>query len=517
MSASHRLAALALAVACLAPAVLAPASANAMDDFVNAISSGPTQLGLCGDGDAPLKPAACKEGGFDTLPAQIDKAFAAALAKAPVNAKPLLKRDQVWFGEIVASAADSMPQSGNADDRQAFVASLRQRVATLEAIAAGFGRSGIAGRWVNAFGNIAVTPADGGAYRIAIETHAVYGTDDDRHRECQASAVVRAEPGGWLSGDIPKDNARPAPATGEATATADDTKPLTLRIRRQGDTLRVVVDGKDSTYAALPGCRFIGQVTASYFAGGAADAAVVTAEKTSAGFVAPTFDCARPETATDEEICADPDLAENDQRLNRAWKALLPRLDPTTRRALIEDQRGYVHAQSTQYPLSLHPGRNKMAYFVHFTADARYELNGLQRERIALLEGFDENRHGFAGVWLAHDAILKVTAEADGSLSAKGWKWDQDDWKGSCDYQIEGNVVGGVFRSNEKGKNPDTLERDHATLIVNRQDDFFAKKRFRSDGKLDPDAVEPKCDRIASSTARLFPARPSPDIDNSIR
>ncbi|SHK10715.1 Protein of unknown function [Bradyrhizobium lablabi] len=514
MFASHRLATLALAAAVLAPAVLAPASANAMDDLVAAISSGPTQLGLCGDGDAPLKPAACKEDGLDTLAAQIDKVFAATVAKAPVNAKPLLKRDQVWFGEIVVNAAESMPQSDNADDRQAFVASLRQRVGTLEAIAAGLGRSGIAGRWVNAFGSVVVTPVQDGAYRIAIETRAVYGTDDERHRECQASTLVRAEPRGWLSGTILKEH---APTTGEATATADDTNPLTLKIRRQGQTLRVVVDGKDSTYATLPGCRFVGQLTASYFAAGAADSAVATADKADAGFVAPTFDCARPATASDEEICADPDLADNDQRLNRAWKALLPRLDPTTRRALIEDQRGYVGAQSNQYPISLHPAQNKQSYFMHFTAAARYELNGLQRERIALLEGFDENRHGFAGVWLAHDAILKVTAEADGSLTAEGWKWNQGDWKGGCDYAIEGKVVGVVFRSNDKGENPDTLERDHATLVVNRQDDVFAKKRFRSDGTLDPNAVEPKCKRISSSTARLFPARPSPDLDNAIR
>jgi hypothetical protein len=36
-----------------------------------------------------------------------------------------------------------------------------------------------------------------------------------------------------------------------------------------------------------------------------------------------------------------------------------------------------------------------------------------------------------------------------------------------------------VFRSDDGGKNPDTLERDHATLIVNRLDDVFAKKRQR--------------------------------------
>jgi uncharacterized protein YecT (DUF1311 family) len=511
MSASHRLAALALAVACLAPA-----AASAMDDFVNAISGGPTLIALCGD-DAPVKSAACKELGLAALPEQIEKAFHATLAKTPVNARPLLTRDQVWFAEIVLNGAESMPQSNDPNEREAFAKSLRQRITTLADIAAGFGRSGIAGRWVNAFGSVDVTPADGAAYRIAIETHAVYGTDDERHRECQASALLRAEPGGWLSGNILQKHARPTPTTGEATATADDAKPLTLKIRRQGGTLRVVVDGKESIDATLPDCKFIGQVTASYFAGGTPDAAGATTEKAYAGFVAPTFDCARPATASDEEICADPDLAENDQKLNRAWKALLPRLDPTTRRALIEDQRDYVGAQSNQYPQSLHPGQNKQSYFVHFTAYARFELNGLQRERIALLEGFDESRRGFAGVWLAHDAILKVTAGEDGSLSAEGWRWNQGDWKGGCNYAIEGKVVNGIFRSNDKGKNPDTLERDHATLIVNRQDDVFAKRRFRPDGTLDPNAVEPKCERISSSTARLFPARPSPDIDNSIR
>ena len=149
---------------------------------------------------------------------------------------------------------------------------------------------------------------------------------------------------------------------------------------------------------------------------------------------------------------------------------------------------------------------------MHFTADARDKLDRLQRERIALLEGFDDKRSGLAGIWLAYNAILKVTANADGSLKAEGWKWEQGDWKAGCDYEMTGKVVNGVFRSDEKRKNPDTLERDHATLIVNRQDDVFAKKRDGSDESAD----EAKCQRnyTISSTARLFPARPSPDIDN---
>lgn len=170
-----------------------------------------------------------------------------------------------------------------------------------------------------------------------------------------------------------------------------------------------------------------------------------------------------------------------------------------------------MRAQVNQYPQFLHPAWEKQSYFMHYAANGRDKLDRFQKERIALLEGFDEKRSGLAGIWLSHTAILKVTAAEDGSLKAEGWKWDQGDWKAGCDFDIKGKVSGGVFRSDEKRKNPDTLERDHATLIVNRLDDVFAAKRPGKD-----DADEPKCRRnmINSSTARLFPAKPSPDIDN---
>ena len=103
-----------------------------------------------------------------------------------------------------------------------------------------------------------------------------------------------------------------------------------------------------------------------------------------------------------------------------------------------------------------------------------------------------------------------MTATGDGGIKAEGWKWEQGDWKAGCDFDMTGKMIGGKFVSNEKRKNPDTLERDHASLIVNRLDDAFAAKRTGDNGD------EPKCKRNYgnSSTARLFPAKPSPDIDN---
>ena len=504
MSASCRLAALVITMA-----TLAPVTALAMDDYVAASSSAPTGIKLCGntDGDR-IKTATCKQAGYDKLVAQIDKAFNAALAKTPANIRPLLKRDQAWFNEVSIEAADSVPQSDDFDEKEGFGESLAQRVTALEGIAGSFGRPGFTGKWVNAFGSVVVTSAENGAYRLSADMRAVYGTGSDGRRECKLSAVVKPSSGGWLGGPVLPDEAKPAAAADDKSANAEPKKPPTIKIRRQGETLRVVVTEQEWNDDARPNCQYMWQVTASYFASGRPDQAA--SDKADTTFVAPTFDCTRPETASDEEICADPDMAENDQRLNRAWKALLPRLDEATRRALMEDQRNWVRTQANQYPEFLHPAWEKQTSQMHFTALARDRLDGLQRERIALLEGFDDKRSGLAGVWLAYNAVIKVTANEDGSLTAQGWKWDQGDWKAGCDYDMKGKVVGGIFRSADKGKSPDTLERDHAMLIVNRLDDVFAKKR--GDESID----EMKCKRRMdnSSTARLFPARPSPDIDN---
>jgi uncharacterized protein YecT (DUF1311 family) len=333
------------------------------------------------------------------------------------------------------------------------------------------------------------------------------------------TALVKPAAGGWLTGTILPAK-MPAPATGDSKATtaSPQIQLLNIKLHRQGETLRVATGNQDSPYYdTRPNCNNADQVTASYFASGKPDA-TAPADKTDTSFVAPTFDCTRPDTASDEETCADPNLAENDQRLNRAWKALLPRLDDATRRALLEDQRHWVRVQAYEYPESLHPDWAKRTSFMHYTGDARDKLDHLQRERIALLEGFDEHRSGLVGLWLGYNAVLKVRATEDGGLEAKGWKWQQGDWKGGCDFDIRGKIVivNGVFRSDEKRKNPDTLERDHASLIVNRLDDAFAKKRFRPDGYASDSADEPKCKRSAaiSSTARLFPVRPSPDIDD---
>lgn len=475
----------------IASIVLATTSSRAMDDDLRAASSAPTAITLCGDDGSRINTALCKDRGYDVLVAAIDKAFDAALARTPANVRPLLKRDEAWFNEMILQAGGTVEEVDDAELRESFVTTLRQRSLTLDAIAGGFGRGGLSGKWTNAFGTVTLTPEAAGAFRLAIEMRVDYGSD--RRRQCRLATTVTPS-GGWLTGTI-------------ASTASRQKEPSTVKLRRQGETLRLVAREPDEMTGDREDCDYLWQITGTYFATGTTE----TVDKADTAFVAPTFDCTRPETATDEEICADPDLAQNDQRLNRAWKALLPRLDEPTRRALTLDQRNWVHAQAVEFPEFLHPAWDKRDSEMHATADARAHVDALQRERIALLEGFDDKRIGLAGVWLAYNAIIKITVDKDGRLTAKGWKWDQGDWKAGCDYEMSGKAVGGVFRSDERRKNPDTLERDGTMLIVNRLDDVFAKKRSAKDTD-----DELKCRRRLdnSSTARLFPARDSPDIDN---
>lgn len=485
-------------VICAAALCFLASATLAADDYTAAASRAPTNIRLCGNSDGDrIKMAACRDAGYDRLVARIDGAFDAALLKAASGTRPLLKRDQVWFNEMIVEAADLVVEMDDPDLRAGFAETLQARAATLDGIGAGFGRADVTGRWSSAFGNIVVSPAGGDAYRLTIDIRVNYGSD--RHAQCLVGALVVPGAGGWLTGALV-----PEPAA-STDAASGPRKPPTLKLRRQGETLRIViVADKEGSNRDLPGCKSVEQITASYFPVGKAEASSAT---TGTAFTAPTFACARPETATDEEICADPDLADNDRRLNRAWKALLPRLDDATRRALTADQRNWVKSQAAQYPQFLHPAWEKRTTQMHYTTDARAHLDGLQRERIALLQGFDDTRTGLAGIWLAYNALIKITARADGTLTAQGWKWEQGDWKAGCDYAMTGKLVKGTFRSDETRKNPDTLERDHATLVVNRLDDAFAGKRWNKDGTEDAGADVAKCRRNLSnsSTARLFP------------
>src|SRR5579871_4093288 len=149
---AHPLAALVIAIA-----LAVPIGARAMDEIDRASSSAPTLLHLCGK-DSAIDEAGCKAQPYDALAASMEAALQTALAKAPARIRPLLKRDQAWFNEMVLNIAQSMPQE-SADFTTTLLTLLKQRTGTLATMAPGFSRAGLAGRWVDAFGSVTVTPA----------------------------------------------------------------------------------------------------------------------------------------------------------------------------------------------------------------------------------------------------------------------------------------------------------------------------------------------------------------------
>lgn len=471
----------------LLAALSAPAAA---DDETSAVSR--QYQPLCAEREQCRRPSACDDQEVGRLAREADDALKAALKRVGPRAAPLLVRDQVWFQEIAAG--------GDGPDRPqaAIAAMLEQRITMLREISSGGGRRGPEAKWANAFAEITASWS-GDALETTLTMRRSYDQGEERGEGCTANARLTRVESPWLGGPLNGEN--------------EEKTSFVLTARLQGETLRVVLTTTSREDAGAPLDCGIDQMTGTYFAIGPGSGTSAAERE----LVLPSFDCARPETADQEEICADPELAAGDLRLNRAWSRLLPRLDAETRHHLTNDQKRFVAAQQHQHPQFLHPAWDKRGYGLHHLGLARLELARLQKERIALLESFDEGRRGIEGLWLASDAVLSVERGDDGSVTATGWKWFQGDWKAGCEYEMKGHMKGALFVSGEERKNPDTLERERATLVVNRQDDAFARRRWLPDGRMDPDADEQKCRRSqsVSSTSRLFPVRASPDIDQS--
>ena len=263
--------------------------------------------------------------------------------------------------------------------------------------------------------------------------------------------------------------------------------------------------------ARLNDCSSMWQVTGSYFGTGKLDAARRQGRHQRSSRRPST--ARRPETATEEEICADPDLADNDQRLNRAWKALLPRLDEATRRALTEDQRNWVSSQTE--PISrnscIRPGRSGPRPCT-YTTDGRDKLDRLQRERIALLDGFDDKRSGLAGIWLAYNAIIQVTVDKDGGAQRQGLEVGPGRLEGRLRLRHVGQdrrrrvpLRRETHESGHAGARPCDADRQPAATTCLRQ---------KATGRTAPSSDdEPKCKRNYSITPRprgCFPPAPPP-------
>jgi uncharacterized protein len=440
-------------------ALAAPQSAAALACFVQ---STPVPAAVCADADVMR------------LDKAVDVALARAVAGTDALTALLLKRDQRWFADSLSSG------TGIADDRERkrFTAALQRRLDVLEH--SGARAEGLQGTWFNAFNDLKVEAATDGTLRVELISRMVY-RDSDGVAGCSARAELKRDSEGWFTGT--------AINTTEG-ATPPDNPPFKLRLRRQANTLRVVLtqDEQDSF------CGKTEQLTGSYLPTGLATTRI---GKAAAELTKPSFDCATAKNLDEEEICADPLLAKTDGEIARAYRDILKRLDTTLAGHLRADQRAWVKANATSFEMHLNPGWNKEASEFHHTGNAREELGLRLDERLAMLTNLDVTREGVAGLWFAHNALLAIQPNEakDGSMRAVGRKWDTSDRKARCDFEAEGRIVAGTFKTT--GDLPD-LARDGATLVIG------GKERTRPD----------YCNRMGSK-ARLFPIKAGARIDVS--
>ena len=421
---------------------------------------------------------------------RLDKAADVALARALASADPLtallLKRDQRWFADTLGNVDSLGIDGADGRERKRIADALMRRLAALEGIRSPGGE--LTGSWTNTFNDVTVESADGGALRVTIAPRAVYASADDV-AGCSAKAELKREDDGWFSGA--------AINTTEGADAPVDNNPFKLRLRLQGNTLRVVLphDEQDS-FCARPE-----QLTGTYFAIGTLSATAPANVKAAAAVtpVKPSFDCATAKNLDEEEICADPVLAKADADIARAYGDLLKRVDATLAGHLRNDQRAWVKANPIAFDAQVNPAWNKESSHVHHTGNAREELALRLHERLEMLTNLDTARKGVAGFWLAHNAFVNILPDEEkkgGAMHASGIKWESGDYKSHCDFEADGRIVNGTFKT--AGSFPD-LARDGGTLVIG------AKEREPPD----------YCSRMKTSKARLFPVKTGARIDTS--
>src|SRR5262249_13878844 len=154
---------------------------------------------------------------------------ARVLAAADPLTAMLLRRDQGWFGETLGNVDSVNSDAADGGEITRLRDALKARLAALERMAVR--AESPAGTWTNAFSNAEVeTSADGGL-RVTVTSRVVY-PESDEVAGCSARAEVRRDGEGWFTGAaINTDGAEPPP----------DNNPFKLRLRLQGNTLRLVL------------------------------------------------------------------------------------------------------------------------------------------------------------------------------------------------------------------------------------------------------------------------------------
>ena len=400
----------------------------------------------------------------------------------------LLKRDQTWFLDILA-AGNLLGFQGQDDEVYArILASLKARRRAVARMRTGPVTS-LEGSWSNVFATATIAKAEGGALTLTLEARLSYPNENRGEIDCAAKVTAAPGKDGWYA------------------ATVSDKKDFeghldVIRFRLQGNTLRLVHESNleagvcDGQPHDSPDDRRGGAdvLTGSYFPSGAAGTGGPAAR-----VVAPSFDCAKAENADEEEICADPELAQADREIARIYAETMRRLERRFADYLRTDQRGWAADNASDYLVNLQPGSDKAQSTVHHTSSARRQLFLRQQERLLMLANLDDKRKGLEGLWRGYDAALSVTpGKSAGTWHAQGGKWDVEDYKSYCDFEADGKIENGAFKTGDEFPK---LTREAGTLAVDAE-------RTGND-----DDQPGYCSRMRSPQTRLFPVKAGSGIE----
>ena len=415
----------------------------------------------CSDAEKEQFVAFCGDRELVGLAKAMDAKLSRLMAGLDPLTRLLLRRDQRCFVEMVSGQGEELEPG----ERRRIRDALRHRQSVLDRLSARAGGNSPAGQWANAFGTIRVTPAGHDGLRVEIKAKADY-QDDLKPLTCSIKAEAQPGGDGWHAASI--------------------AQKLLVRVSRQGETLRVLLRLPDDAVDTYQGCVF---VTGSYFP-------VKPRPATAAApAVSPSFDCAAAKGVDQEEICGDPGLARQDAALAQLYGDTLARVDEKLASHLRDDHGAWAEANGLAFESYLNPAWEKQTHHVHHTDDARSELALRLKERLEMLQMLDPAREGFAGLWVAHDAIVTIEPadnKPDGTLRATGGKWETGEYKAHCGIDGEGKPEGGELRL---GGGP-VLRRDGATLTVNADE---------------PDQPA-DCSRMPSPRTRLFPVKAGAEI-----
>src|SRR5262249_31834123 len=198
----------------------------------------------------------CNEQELRKLGNEIDDELARLIRSADPLTALLLKRDQVYFTDILGVEHIAGFQSHDDESYVRILAALNARRRALTELRVG-GVKTLEGHWSNVFASATIAKAEAGSLTIAIKSRLSYPHENRGEVDCEATVTAALGTDGWYSA-----------AVGDKDY---EGRLDIIRFRRQGTTLRIVheVNGEAGVCDGKPhdGDRRSGAdvLTGSYF------------------------------------------------------------------------------------------------------------------------------------------------------------------------------------------------------------------------------------------------------------